>query len=179
MDTKLLVSQFLDKNYTKTQTQRRLRVLRDFLNWRLFEKSEKMSINDAAKEFAKSKLALQDPKNYHLDEEFLRSLGEGFFDQFDSRNMTTKLAELEKGVSGTKQVTLYLAFDPPADEIDRFGQWIKQNLGAEALLDIHHKSALIGGAAISYQGVVKDYSIKARIDSQRKEIVQTLLGFRK
>lgn len=179
MDTQRLVSSFLEKNFTKAQAQRRLRVLQDFLNWALFENSGKELGSDSIKTFVDSKLINTDPKFYLMDGQFMESLGVEYMRQFDARNLTKQLGELESGIGKTRQVVIYLALELPPAEIERLGQWFKQNVGSDCLIDIQYKASLIGGAALSFGGTVKDYSIRARIESEKKEILKTLLDFRK
>lgn len=173
-----LLKIFLGKTYTKIDAQRRLRILRDFENWRIFEQSSKPVDKLLIGQFLDSKLQPQDQRFRDGDERFLVDLGAEVLNWFDQSNLSSGLAEVENGIAQTKQVTLYIAFDLPHSEIERLGMWLKENVGLESLLDIQYRGELIGGVAISYRGVLKDYSIRSQIEAHKQDILKSLLDFR-
>ena len=90
------------------------------------------------------------------------------------------LSERKKFLEGLRQVILAaqrlelsLADDPSEVFLERISSWVKQNLGAEILLDIHYDPRLVGGAVVSFRGKYADYSVKKRLGewfNQKKDV---------
>ena len=76
-------------------------------------------------------------------------------------------------------VTLYLPFDMPRSELVKLGKWFKENVSPETVVDIQYQPELIGGGAFSWKGQIQDYSLRARIEASKKQILNSLLAFEK
>lgn len=160
---------FLKFAPTKVEAQRRLRILKDFLNFIAFQNQQKLSFDDSILEFKKNKSE---------DISFLNQLGKDFFNQFRPQTLNAQFDEIEKSIEKTKIVKLYLPFDPPETEIEKLGAWFKTTLGAQTLFEINFDPSLIGGCALSFNGVYKDYSLKQKISDNKSQVIDTLLSFK-
>lgn len=195
-DNKILDT-ILKNTYTKNQALKRLRLLKDFLNFVFFEKTQALSpqlsansqqsgslnfeseavLKSDLEEFRKIVFAKDNPEDLkELD--FLAKLDSKFYVGFDHNNLHRQLEELEKQILGVKTVVLYIPFELPTQELEKLGAWFKYNLGVNSLFEITFDPSLIGGCALSLNGAYKDYSLKARINENKDSINKILLGFK-
>lgn len=175
---------FLSKVYTKAQSYRGIRVIKDFVNFIFFElgqdiKDEKFDLTLAFSEFEIN--SLKRISNQYISEELkiLRSFNKDFFILFDKNNLNQNLKELENNINSTKTIIIYLPFEIPDLELERLGIWVKKNLGSQTIFELSFDPSLIGGCGLSYNGVFKDYSLRQKIKDNREKITQMLLSFRK
>lgn len=111
------------------------------------------------------------------DNNWLISLPEDFYKQFNKDNVYDIFSGLEKLVSKLQILTMYLTFEPDEITLSQLGQAARTSFGFPALLlDIKLNPNLIAGAALSWKGRLRDYSLKSRLEEKRIEITQ---GFRR
>ena len=171
-----IVERILEKTYTKNQALRRLRLIKDFINYKFFSHTgEKKDLASILESFDRTHLSVAEAgklKNNEgfskyrtrvLDLEFVKSLGEEFFSLFKATDLDKQFAELEKVISEVKTFQIYLPFEIPDEEIDRLGRWFKDNVGINCLVELDYNPNLIGGCSISSNGVIKDYSISQKL----------------
>lgn len=172
-----ILDQILKTTYTKKQVIRRFRLIRDFLNLVFFDLKPGTDFKQALALFEQN---LLNQKNSSESKElfFLENLGESFFKLFNPETFHLELEQLQKSVLSVKTVTLYLPFEIPDVEIDKLGMWFKKNLGNNILFEIIFDPGLIGGAALSFNGVFKDYSLKQKIAENKQDIEKLLTGFK-
>ncbi len=175
---------FLSKVYTKPQSYRGIRVIKDFVNFIFYElgqdvKDEKFDLSVTLSEFEIK--SLKRISNQYISEELkiLRSFNKDFFSLFDKNNLNQNLKELENHINATKTIIIYVPFDMPDSELERLGVWVKKNLGSQTIFELSFDPSLIGGCALSYNGIFKDYSLRQKIKDNREKITQMLLSFRK
>lgn len=173
-----IVTNFLSLSYTKTEAIRRLRILKDFLNFYFFENSDQTDIMKSISSYENKQINSTN-ENLASDITFFKRLGLEFFQEFNHQNLNDNLKTLEMTITTTKIPIIYLATELPVSEIEKLGQWFKNNLDATAIFEINFDPSLIGGCAISYNGVVKDYSLRELIKESQKEILTILLAFKK
>ena len=168
----------LPKSHTKTQALRHLRILKDFINFKIYDKPEVTNLEAQLSEFEK-KLRSK-PYESYIDDDvvFLKSLDPQFYNSFNSENIKSELESLDKSLEGAKLIHVYIPFEMPEPEILKLGNWIKLNLGEETLFDLIFDQSLIGGCAISVNGIYKDYSLKQKIEENKKQVLETLLSFK-
>ena len=111
------------------------------------------------------------------DSNWLKSLPASFYQKFNKDNVYSILADLEKTTTNLPILTMYLAFEPDDASINQLGVLTRQTFGLSfLLLDIKFDHSLIAGAAFSWKGIYKDYSLRAKIEELRNEISE---GFKK
>lgn len=99
----------------------------------------------------------------------------------DSQSQTdykNKIDTLIKKLYTCRIVEMTLAFKPDNAAITYFSDWIKKNVGSDAIIDLQFNPSIVGGAQIIYNGMYKDYSIRKKLAStyqlQRDEIMGLL-----
>lgn len=170
-----IVSQFLAKTYTKTQAYKRLRILKDFLNYKYFQGGAgvtnlKELTDGFYRDYSKENY---DPETL-TDIGFLSELPESFYSVFSKENINSSLTLIEKEIEIDNNVTIYIPFEMPKDDMEDVGMWFKKNFGENTLFELSFDPSLIGGCALSYKGHYRDFSIK-NILSQNGPAINTLL----
>lgn len=181
MDQELL-NRLLENTYTNRSLIRRTRYIKDFVAFRLFDLTEpkrhSLSLKDQLEEYlltrSSSLLATQ---TLEEDRAWLLSLGDEFFNRFAPDTLSALFKELDQKLSQLELVVIYLAVQLPELEENRLGGWFKKNLGQRVLLEIRFDPSLIGGCALSYRGVYKDFSLRDRLSQNRKLIFNSLQSF--
>lgn len=70
------------------------------------------------------------------------------------------LSDLKKALSKVARVNLVCAFEPSESSIERFYQFLKDEIKKDLILDIGYDPQIIGGAIVIYQGMYRDFSFK-------------------
>lgn len=185
------VSQFLKTTYTKHQALTRFRILSDFLNFRLFTGNSTISETDpdligirldrigadsVSEQFNKFKKTYD--RDIERDLKFFLELDPGFFERFKKDNVNTLLPQLNKAINTDQICLVYLPFEIPEPEIEKLGLWFK-NISPLQLIEIKYDGGLIGGVALSYKGIYKDFSLRERMKKNQTKIIETLLMFKR
>ncbi len=184
MDTNTLVTKFLTHTYTKAESLRRIRVVKDFINHILFIDTDKKSFDEQLASYQQKTIL---PLN-EVDQAWMKELGSEFFQVFspsgtesnvttsskEYKPSTTIFRELEAAIQKAPIVTIYLAFSPSAADLQPVNDWIKKELGPAMLYEINYNTQLIGGCAFSYKGIYKDFSLKNKIDANKQIVLKTL-----
>ena len=111
------------------------------------------------------------------DSNWLKSLPESFYQKFNQENVYKIFSDLEKMSTGLPILTMYLTFEPDDVTLNQLGILTRKTFDSiSLLLDIKIDPNLIAGTALSWKGVYKDYSLKAKIEEKRNEIAQ---GFKR
>lgn len=152
--------QLLALCYTQSEAARALRIIKDYLNQRFFSKPPTPKPPS--------------PQQTSL----INQLGQSFFDHFQADKLADQITELEEEINQTKLVTIYLPLEMPPQELERLGQWIKANLGAQTLFEPKLDPSLIGGCALSLKGVYKDYSLRQLLKDNHEAVMKSLTSFK-
>lgn len=149
----------LKDTFSLTQLKHRLRVLKSYLSQTFFGAAGENFTPPAQ------------------DSNWLKSLPQGFYQNFNQENMADIFFGLEKSTTGMPILTMYLTFEPDDATLDKLGLFTRKNLNLPSLLlDIRLDHRLIAGVALVWKGVYLDYSLRARIEEKRAEISA---GFRR
>ncbi len=156
MEDKILTT-FLKETYYQGQISHRLQVLRDSLLKHFFN-APQVQISQ-------------------LDSDWLKSLGDDFFKNFTKLNVYQVLTKLEKDAKNLQTLTVYLPFEMPDEEKNKLGLYLRTNFKKDLIFEIKLDLDLIGGAALSWKGVHKDYSLRERIDQNHDKVLSSLKSF--
>lgn len=155
-----LVATFLSTTYSMRQARARLRSLRDYLISSIYQpRTNQPPSGD------------QDP--------WLLSLGNSFFEGFNEENVYQHLQFLETAIKNITPLILYLAFDMPDTEVNKMGLWLRTNIKNDLVFETKIDPNIIAGCAMSWKGMYKDYSLRARIDENKDKILINLKNFSK
>lgn len=154
-----LLEKILENTYTMDVLKKRVKVLRQKVNIELFN----LKI---------------DPK--HQDNEhtaWINSLGKDFFKVFTKDDFQKVFEELDRQISEIQPLVIYFAYDPGPSQIVLIGGWLRENLGKNFIFDIKLDYSLIGGCALVWKGIYKDYSIKSKISQNKEKILESFRDF--
>lgn len=147
-----MLNTILSNTYTTHDLKHRLRILRSYLEKKLFGNIE-------ADDFSPDDLA------------WLNSLGENFYTSFTKENLYLVFKDLEKESQKLTSLILYLAFEAQTPQIESISQWLRKNLQTKLIFEVKIDPDLLGGTALVYKGVYKDYSLRAKIQEQAQTIL--------
>lgn len=165
----------LSKTQIKTQALKRLRIIKEFLNYVFFDLKVSSEVSEKIDDFIKNQ---QFDVSSSKEVKILYLVGKPFYELFDPRNLTSQLKNLEDAITNTHEVIVHTPFEMPDEEIERLGTWFKANFGETFLFELSSDPSLIGGCALSYKGIYKDYSLKSKILENKSNITQMLLTFK-
>lgn len=181
IDQKTVVK-LVETTYTKPQLIRRVRVLRDFTYFRLFNLTpEQIKLPLASQIQLFLALHQKDLLELNLlrqEGNWMISLGEDFFSEINQSNNTNFFKQLEDITSQLQPIIIYLPIELPEKNQFELGQWLKTNVGKSSLYEVNFNGELIGGCAISFNGRFKDYSLRAKINDNRAEIINSLKTYK-
>ena len=112
------------------------------------------------------------------DSDWLKSLPEWFYQKFNQENVYKIFSDLEKMSTGLPILTMYLTFEPDDVTLNQLGILTRKTFNSASLfLDIKIDPNLIAGTALSWKGVYKDYSLRAKIEEKKVEISEEFRRF--
>lgn len=152
-----LLETILKDCFTLARLQRRVRILKSFLENKLFSNNTPTNIEEA-------------------DMNWLKSLGEPFFSQFNQNNLYQIFTDTEAQISKLSPLIIYFPFTIDNQTEVQIGSFIRKLFPTIYLFDAKFDPNLIAGCSISWRGVLKDYSLRARVEEKKTEI---LSGFKK
>lgn len=151
-----VLNTILQDTYSLTQLKYRIRILKSSLLRTFFgNQNENLSTED-------------------LD--WLKSLPQNFYQRFNKDNVYEIFGNLEQTIGRLVVLTIYLAFRPDDATVKQIGRFTRKAFDQQLLLDIRFDSSLIAGAALSWKGVYRDYSLRSKVEERK---VQILEGFKK
>lgn len=171
MEQKIL-NTILENTYTLNELRKRLRVLKTWLVLKFFG--------------TETELENQMSKQFNVEEiTWLQNLNTDFFGQFNKDNIYSVFSKIEQMLTQTHPLIIYLPFELNNQVNISIGQYMRNLFGSprEAgkviIFDIKLDPTLIAGCALSWQGIYKDYSLKARIGQQKEQILKNFKKYLK
>lgn len=160
MDNQIL-NVILKETYTTLQLKHRLRIFKDYLTSQLFVSPAPLP----QKEIPPQDLA------------WLSSLGEGTYKQFNKDNVYKILSLIEEQAGKITSLVIYLPFELDDSSAGLIGQYMRKIFSQVYLLDVKFNPLLIAGCTLSFKGIYKDYSLRARIEEKKEEILESFKKF--
>lgn len=149
-----LLAAILKDTYSQTQLKHKLNILKSYLLQNFFGGKETQSLEQT-------------------DLSWLKSLPSSFFKNFNKDNIYQIFTWLEKEKIKLKTLTIYLTFEPDDLSLSSIGTYARRVFGNNLLLDIKYDPNLIAGAALVWQGIYRDYSLRTGIEQKKAEILQS------
>ena len=153
-----ILSTILNNTYTLTQLNRRILVLKTFLEQQFFASQPPQALPSQP-----------DP--------YLKTLPPDLLTKFNKDNLSTIFKDLEEEIQKIQALTLYLTFDPDETTIVSIGEFVRRTFASLILLDIKYDPNLIAGAAIVWEGIYRDYSLRSKIEEKKTEVLQSFKQF--
>ncbi len=148
----------LTNTYTLSDLKHRLRILKEYLETRFFNKTGPNEISPA-------------------DSKWFSTLSKDFFDQFNKDNFSQIFERLEKEIDKITPLVIYLSFDIDEQIKTRISSWLRQNLTQKIIFETRFDPNLIGGVALTFNGIYKDYSLRSKINEQKELILQEFKNY--
>lgn len=153
-----ILAVILQDTYSLTQLKSRLRILKSNLLKTFFGSQE------------------ADIPIHPQDLDWLKSLPPTFYQNFNKDNVYKIFVDIEAQIPKLPILTMYLVFEPDFITLNQIGAFTRQTFFPLLLLDVKLNPGLIAGTALVWKGIYKDYSVKAKIEQRKEEILQ---GFKK
>lgn len=103
---------------------------------------------------------------------WLSTLPPIFNAQFNKDNVYKIFEDIERKVQQLPTLTIYITFEPSIDAIYQIGTFARKTFGPSFLLDIKLDPNLIAGAALVWKGMYRDYSLRAKLEQKKGEILE-------
>lgn len=161
MNAQDITPKILEDTFSLSQLKRRVNLLKQVTSKKVFGGD-----NPNLEEYAQRE-----------DFAWLNSLTDDFYGAFNKENFTTTFLELEKYISWIKPLVVHLPFDLPTDEIKKLGTYLRKNFASVMVMDIKIDPSLIGGCALVWNGIYKDYSIRKVLEENKVEIITKVRKF--
>lgn len=151
----------LKDTYSLSQLKHRLRILKSNL-LKTFFGSESENIPLSAQ-----------------DLDFLKSLPENFYEKFNKDNVYQKFTELDQKINTLDILTMYLPFETDEATVNQISLFARKTFRPTLILDIKLDPNLIAGTSLVWKGIMRDYSLRAKIQEKKGEILQGFKRFLK
>jgi F0F1-type ATP synthase delta subunit len=148
-----ILAKVLENTYTKQELVKRVRILKSYIKDRIFSSTVTVDNIDAS------------------EIEWLSSLEVQFLNFFNKYNIDPIFKTLDEEILKVDPLTVYLAFEPDKQSIRSISHFLKEEYGRYILIDIKFDPNLIAGCALVWKGIYRDYSLRAKITSNRDEII--------
>ncbi len=89
-------------------------------------------------------------------------------------NVYEKFAKAEAEIRAIETLTLIVSAEIPDQELEKIYNQIKPLIKTPFLLDLRIEPGVLGGVAFVWQGKIKDYTIKAKLEEKRELIRATI-----
>lgn len=110
---------------------------------------------------------------------WISSLPKDFLTRFNKDNLSQIFSELEAKINQIQTLIIYIPFESNDEIAKAISTKIKETFQKQILLDIKLDPGLIGGCALSFKGIYKDFSIRARIEEKKSELSKNFKQFLK
>lgn len=111
------------------------------------------------------------------DQNWLNSLPPAFFQKFTKDNVYQIFEQIEAKINSMPLLLIYLPFEATDQAVFQIGSFIRQNFTSLSLFDIKFNPNLIAGCALSFRGIYRDYSLKAKIEERKSQILESFRKF--
>lgn len=158
----------LTNTFAKNSLQHRLKLLREFLEFKYFTPHKNDNLIFLLNEFFINRQESRDEFNA------LNAWGYDFYNQFSRENFYQKLNEINQVSQTLPEVAVYLPVELPIYDIPKLGTWFRTNVNDRAIIDIKFDRTLIGGCALAFGGNYQDFSLRYYLE-KNKEAVRKLI----
>lgn len=154
-----LLNAILTNTYSLTQLKHRLNILKTYLVKAFFGETEQLPLS-------------------REDLTWLNSLPEQIYQKFNKDNVYQIFDELQQLSSKLTPLTIYLTFDPDDATLAQIAGYVRKVFANPFLIiDTKFDPKLIAGCSLAWKGVLKDYSLRSRIEEKKMEILANFKKF--
>lgn len=102
---------------------------------------------------------------------WLESLPPDFLKGITAENLETTFADFQKQVQSLEALVIMVPTELPPKNIADITNKLRKDYGSNFFIDIKVDPTLIASCALVWNGRVRDYSLKARIEEMRPDIL--------
>lgn len=160
------LNEILKDTFTLENLRKRAMALKLRVERKIFQSSDdKVGENESLNETGKSSL--------DQARKWAREFDKKILDEVTADNFREVFERIDLVISEAKSLTIYFVFIPDEGQIKQIGEWLRKSLNNPKLIfDVKVDPNLIGGCAIVYKGVYKDYSLKAKISQNKGKLME-------
>lgn len=162
-----LSATILNNTYTKKDLQRRLRLLRQYLESKEYKKGSKMTLST----FLKTKETSED------DLQAMKSWGSSFWKKFNKKNLYSLLKKLKEEFEEVDVITVFSPIELDAAAREKMGNWFKKNISDNILIDLRYDPTLSIGCALVHHGRWGDFSLGYFLRDKRNDIMKIIEAY--
>ncbi len=111
------------------------------------------------------------------DLNWLSNLPQSLYQQFTKDNVYKTFEDIEEAVHTLPVLTVYLTFEPNENSLYQIGSFVRKLYATSLLLDIKLDLNLLAGCAFVWKGVFRDYSLRAKLEEKKPEIINNFKKF--
>lgn len=153
-----ILNTILNNTYTLPELKHRINILRTYLAKKFFGAYEDQPLSPE-------------------DQNWINNLPTELLESFNKTNLYEILKTVEEKAFDTQVLTLYLPFEATGQTVKLIADKTRGILHRPVLLEIRYDSVLIAGLALSLNGIYKDYSLRAKIEERKAEILGSFKKF--
>lgn len=154
-----ILNTILKDTFTLTELHHRLRILKSYLLNSFFAGQKTSEIYSAE------------------DSTWLKSLPSPIYQKFTKDNIYEIFSELEEDSKKLPILTMYLSFEADDPVFAQIGTLVRKTFDSSVLLDGKFDPTLIAGCALSWKGIFRDFSLRAKIKAEEAEILESFKKF--
>lgn len=153
----------LRTSFTQNEAIKRLTILKDYLSSKIFGSELTQS--------RWSELLLEENQSWFT------GLDSIFLGQINASNIEDIFQEALSEIKKIEILTIFTAIDLPEEEVISIAVYLRQTYGPHFLIDTKLDPNIIAGAVLTWKGIQKDYSLRQKINQNRKQILGLLANY--
>jgi len=156
-----ILALILRDNFTPTSCIRRLHLLENLISKKIFQKDQP----------AKSSVLSLLPQE---DSDWVKTISPDLLKNITERNFEQIFRQAEEQIKQIQPLVIFVPFIFANDQILEIGLYLRRNYGEKFLFETKIDPNLVAGAALSWKGNYKDYSLRKKMDDQQQLVLSTL-----
>ncbi len=168
--TKSLLASFLQHTYVRSNLVYRISLLTEFLNFVFFTDNDKGVKENVIEQFAKNS------KESLKDIDFLKALPQSFLETFTRDSFREELDNMSKELEHLPVLSITVPVILPSEHIEAIGQWIRNVISPNAMLDISVDSTISSGCMFVWKDILYDFSLEHYLNLHKKEIYTQVIS---
>ena len=169
MKNEILLEQIHHEAYTRSEAMRLVGLIREFISFVCFTKGQDISLaQETVEEFAQNK-GLADH-----DKQWLLKIPNDVWASFEKDTFHEVLDECIESINKQRVLAITFPVTLSPAHIQRIGEWVRQELGEDILLDTHVDPVLGVGCRLAWNSTLHDFSL-AHFMSETKGNIQELI----
>ncbi len=149
----------ISKVYTTHDLSQRLQFLKNYLKVQIFGDKD-------TKNFSSENIA------------WFSTLPPDFTKDINKDNIDQIFADLEKETKNIKSLVVFIPTEFPSQTVKDITNKLRIDYGPNFLIDLKIDPNLIAGCSLVWNGIYKDYSLRAKINESREDILSILKAWK-